>query len=100
MLTSSFFLAASSLIPQNRTLSCVSLLLFRIFFPLYTPIFQKMAPSAIDAPVATITENIKSVVAKQPETQHVHGAEDKSPLEAISHGDIVLPGKATSCFLF
>ncbi|RDW82046.1 hypothetical protein BP6252_03158 [Coleophoma cylindrospora] len=54
-----------------------------------------MAPSALDAPVATVTENIKSVVAKQPETQHIHGAEDKTPLEAISHGDLVLPGIPT-----
>jgi hypothetical protein len=27
------------------------------------------------------------------EEKHVHGMEDKRPLAALSHGDVVLPGK-------
>lgn len=48
-----------------------------------------MAPSAtteILVPVA------KSGVVEQLE-KHVHGAEDKTPLEAISHGPLVHPGE-------
>jgi hypothetical protein len=52
-----------------------------------------MAPSATTD--LTIPES-KVGVAKQPE-KHVHGAEDKSPLEAISHGTITHPGEI---FLF
>jgi hypothetical protein len=40
-------------------------------------------------------------VAKQVEKQqHVHGAEDKTPLEAISHGPIVQSGEETFPLLF
>ncbi|TAQ84587.1 hypothetical protein B7494_g7085 [Chlorociboria aeruginascens] len=40
-----------------------------------------MAPSATEIPTVEVT--------KQP-LQHVHGAEEKTPLEAISHGGLVL----------
>jgi len=50
-----------------------------------------MAPSAT---TELITPESKVGVAKQPE-KHVHGAEDKSPLEAISHGPFVHPGIPT-----
>jgi hypothetical protein len=30
------------------------------------------------------------------EEKHVHGMEDKRPLAAISHGDVVLPGNCSS----
>lgn len=30
------------------------------------------------------------------EDKHVHGMEGRRPLEAISHGDVVLPGKYSS----
>jgi hypothetical protein len=32
------------------------------------------------------------------EDKHVHGMEGRRPLEAISHGDVVLPGKYSSLF--
>jgi hypothetical protein len=51
-----------------------------------------MAPSAT---TELITPESKVGVAKQPE-KHVHGAEDKSPLEAISHGPITHPGEISS----
>jgi len=47
------------------------------------------------APSATIEFAIpveKAEVSKEPE-RHVHGGEDKTPLEAISHGETALPGK-------
>jgi hypothetical protein len=47
-----------------------------------------MAPSATSD---IITPNARVEVAKQPE-EHIHGAEDKTPLEAISHGPVVQPG--------
>ena len=47
-----------------------------------------MAPSAT-ADLVVPTSKVE--VAKQPE-QHVHGAEDKTPLEAISHGPLIHPG--------
>ena len=47
-----------------------------------------MAPSATSEIVVPVS---KVDVAKQPE-QHVHGAEDKTPLEAISHGPLIHPG--------
>jgi len=53
-----------------------------------------MAPSAT---VEIVTPLSKVEISKQPE-HHVHGAEDKTPLEAISHGSLVHPGMA-SCFL-
>lgn len=49
-----------------------------------------MAPSAnsdIVVPMAKVGAEIPSEVAP-----HVHGAEDKTPLQAISHGDLVAPG--------
>jgi hypothetical protein len=52
-----------------------------------------MAPSATSEIVVPEVE-----VAKQVE-KHVHGAEDKTPLEAISHGPVLQPGKI-SLFLF
>lgn len=54
-----------------------------------------MAPSATSDIVVPET---KVEVAKQPE-KHVHGAEDKSPLEAISHGPLIHPGKNFLSFL-
>lgn len=48
-----------------------------------------MAPSAITE--ITFPES-KVGTAKQPE-KHVHGAEDKTPLEAISHGSLIHPGE-------
>ena len=33
------------------------------------------------------------------EDKHVHGMEGRRPLEAISHGDVVLPGKYSFTFL-
>jgi hypothetical protein len=33
------------------------------------------------------------------EDKHVHGMEGRRPLEAISHGDVVLPGKYSSLLL-
>jgi hypothetical protein len=47
-----------------------------------------MAPSATAEIVAPVS---KVEVAAQPE-KHVHGAEDKTPLEAISHGPLIQPG--------
>jgi hypothetical protein len=49
-----------------------------------------MAPSATSEIVAP-----EVGVAKQVE-KHVHGAEDKTPLEAISHGPIVQAGMIVS----
>lgn len=46
------------------------------------------------APSAT-AEIGQEVATKQPE-KHVHGAEDKTPLEAISHGPLIHPGKISS----
>jgi hypothetical protein len=48
---------------------------------------SNMAPSATE-----IVTPVPEVTAKQPE-KHVHGAEDKTPLEAISHGPLIHPGK-------
>jgi hypothetical protein len=47
-----------------------------------------MAPSATTPIVTPVSE---SDVTDRPE-KHVHGAQDKSPLEAISHGPLVQPG--------
>jgi hypothetical protein len=47
-----------------------------------------MAPSAT-API--VTQVSETDVAEQPE-KHSHGAQDKTPLEAISHGPLVQPG--------
>jgi hypothetical protein len=53
-----------------------------------------MAPSATEQVVAPPS---KSVVVEQPE-KHVHGAQDKTPLEAISHGPLVQPGMYNRLF--
>ncbi len=56
-----------------------------------------MAPSA----VSDLLPNNLPVVSKKSSTQandndsHVHGMRDRRPLEAISHGDLVLPGIPT-----
>jgi hypothetical protein len=47
-----------------------------------------MAPSATSD---LIVPTSKVEVSKQPE-EHVHGGENKTPLEAISHGPQVHPG--------
>lgn len=53
-----------------------------------------MAPSATsDIVVPTVSET-KVGATKQPE-KHVHGAQDKTPLEAISHGPLIHPGIPT-----
>jgi len=52
-----------------------------------------MAPSATSEIVAPAVG-----VAKQVE-KHVHGAVEKTPLEAISHGPIVQAGKKVVSFL-
>ncbi|KAL3425820.1 arad-like aldolase epimerase [Phlyctema vagabunda] len=52
-----------------------------------------MAPSATES-LVTVPVSQKVEVTKQPET-HVHGAEDKTPLEAISHGGLIQPGIPT-----
>ena len=49
-----------------------------------------MAPSATSQLVVPASNE---EVTKQP-VQHVHGAEDKTPLEAISHGPLIHPGMA------
>lgn len=58
-----------------------------------------MAPSATESPV-TVTQNLKSDVVQSPPETHVHGAEDKSPLEAISHGGLVMPGTGSLTFYY
>ena len=50
-----------------------------------------MAPSAISDLLPSVPVVSKSVTP-QDETKHVHGMEDKTPLAAISHGDVMLPG--------
>jgi hypothetical protein len=47
-----------------------------------------MTPSAT---AALVTPLSKVEVSRHPE-KHVHGAEDKTPLEAISHGPLLHPG--------
>jgi hypothetical protein len=52
-----------------------------------------MAPSATNETTTGAIGPKKDVaVSKQPEI-HVHGGEDKTPLEAISHGPLVLEGE-------
>lgn len=50
------------------------------------------------APSAT-SEIVVPEVAKQQVKKHVHGGEDKTPLEAISHGPIIQAGKRLSSSL-
>lgn len=60
-----------------------------------------MAPSAIEQIQVPILGTKVGVVAAtgtsdaidQDTIVHVHGGEGKTPLEAISHGDLVLPGE-------
>ena len=53
------------------------------------------------APSATSEIVVSEVgVAKQAAEKHVHGAEGKTPLEAISHGPIVQSGKRDPTFVF
>lgn len=47
------------------------------------------------APSATSEFN-KPITAKQQPEKHVHGAEDKTPLEAISQGSLIQPGEIES----
>jgi hypothetical protein len=44
------------------------------------------------APSATSEFGTPMTAKQQPET-HVHGAEDKTPLEAISQGPLIQPGE-------
>lgn len=53
-----------------------------------------MAPSA----TAEIATSISKVEISNESEKHVHGAEDKTPLEAISHGPLILPGMAENSF--
>lgn len=55
-----------------------------------------MAPSAT-AELATSLSKVE--ISKQPE-KHVHGAEDKTPLEAISHGPLIHPGMDRPVLLY
>jgi len=52
-----------------------------------------MAPSAVqDLPVQTRISETKAAGESQEKKAVVHGAEDKTPLEAISHGGLVIGG--------
>lgn len=55
-----------------------------------------MAPSAISDTQAYVllTREGKNVKSVETEADHVHGAQDKTPLEAISHGPLIQPGEA------
>lgn len=56
-----------------------------------------MAPSAtqeVELPITTAKVGV-SIETTTPET-HVHGGEGKTPLEAISHGPLIQPGKEKS----
>ena len=50
-----------------------------------------MAPSAVQDLLPSMPVVSKAVQPKE-ENKHVHGMEGRRPLEAISHGDVVLPG--------
>jgi hypothetical protein len=70
-----------------------SLIFYFCCSPLNSP--GRMAPSATSEIVVP-----ELGVAKQVEKQqHAHGAEDKTPLEAISHGPIVQAGMTVSLFV-
>ena len=58
----------------------------------FTPSIAVMSPSAITETHSTPDVVIKKVTGG--EDPHVHGAENLTPLQAISHGDVALPGKA------
>src|ERR1700712_2276104 len=52
-----------------------------------------MAPSALSVespPVDISTKDLKS--GKATESNHAKSVEEKTPLQAISHGDLVMPG--------
>ncbi|KAB8290144.1 hypothetical protein EYC80_011014 [Monilinia laxa] len=54
-----------------------------------------MAPSAITESVPPIqkkTGEVEAPVVKDEKVEHVHGGEDLTPLEAISHGGVVMSG--------
>lgn len=57
-----------------------------------------MAPSATTESVGDVIVPVTKGAEKKEEIEHVHGGEGKTPLEAISHGSLVHPGK--SDFLF
>jgi hypothetical protein len=48
-----------------------------------------MAPSATELLATTLTK----VGVMDQKTESVHGGEGKTPLEAISHGPLIHPGK-------
>jgi len=59
-----------------------------------------MAPSATsssDEIVVQVAKVGERVDVK--EEKHAHGAEDKTPLEAISHGPLVMPGEIVEFIL-
>ncbi|CCD44323.1 hypothetical protein BofuT4_P059030.1 [Botrytis cinerea T4] len=53
-----------------------------------------MAPSATESHVS-IQKKVGegASVAKDEKVEHVHGGEDLTPLEAISHGGVVMSGE-------
>lgn len=51
-----------------------------------------MAPTAISDILPSGPLTSKSVNPSAKEQHHVHGMEDKTPLAAISHGDVMLAG--------
>lgn len=53
-----------------------------------------MAPSAIESIIPKGLQPTKAVTPNDGKT-HVHGMTDKTPLQAISHGDVTLPGIPT-----
>lgn len=62
----------------------------------YITSLAAMSPSAIvDTLPAGVGNGVSKVMGK--EEKHVHGAEDKTPLEAISHGDVMMQGTSGSC---
>lgn len=61
------------------------------FFTYFISVYFNMAPSAITDLLPVSGPLTSKSVAPEKE-QHVHGMENKSPLAAISHGDVMLPG--------
>jgi hypothetical protein len=55
-----------------------------------------MSPTALADIMPQMTSLSKSGSS---EDKHIHGMEGRRPLEAISHGDVVLPGKYSFTFL-
>ena len=53
-----------------------------------------MAPAAThETPAVVVDLKKDAIMSRRPEV-HVHGGEDKTPLEAISHGPIIMEGKS------